>query len=144
MVHTAAFLILYKALHLTKCENLKILTFFVGPCSVIWWNWTFHFLTRPIFCRWGYRHYSVMADTPTPEHPFSGISSRAWVFQNLNIHHQLTFQKFSKYFNIRKLSVFDKLAALKLSFQGKQYWDTILFHPELFHTRHHKVGWWSK
>ena len=93
-------------------------------CSVIWWNWTFHFLTRPIFCRWGYRHYSVMADTPTPEHPFSGISSRAWVFQNLNTHHQLAFQSFQNISIFAKLSVFYKLAALKTFILGK----TILRH----------------
>ena len=101
--HTAAFLTLYKDLYLTNVKTCKYWHFLWGRVLIICWNWTFHFLTHLIFCRWGFRHYSLMADTPTPRasvlrylQPRVGVSKSEYLSSAY-------LPKFSKYSNICKI-----------------------------------------
>ena len=94
---------LYKDLYLTNVKNCKYWHFLWGRVLIICWNWTFHFLTHLIFCRWGFRHYSLMADTPTTRAPVLrylqprvGVSKSEYLSSDY-------LPKFSKYSNICKI-----------------------------------------
>ena len=91
---------------------------------IICWNWTFHFLTHLIFCRWGFRHYSLMADTPTPRasvlrylQPRVGVSKSEYLSPAY-------LPKFSKYSNICKIICVWQARCIKTFILGK----TILRH----------------